>query len=436
MPQREHFYSEEAQAILGKAPSWVVRWGITVLFVILALIVLGCYVIKYPRIVEAPVTITTLNAPSDLAVRYDGLLDTVCVANGAHVAEGQLIALLATPADYGDVAAVERNLRASCAIPFDQLVGEPWLNDDYVLGDLQSAWAEFLRESLDYRHYLAVDYVGVKRELLRVQIDKNNEYYAKLERQRRLLVADLDIGRRMLARDSVLLAETVISAADYETTLQNFLAKQNAEAGFAATLTATELNILQSRQQLVELAVQEENERAEYDRRLGQLRQQLLAQLAQWRELYAVVAPAEGHVSLHRYWSKGQHVSVGDVLASIVPAGGTEIIGRMEVPSAGFGKVREGQAVNVKLNGFPYMEYGILKGRIRSISSVPTRAQGLGGATAAYTVEVAFPQGMTTTYGKELPMIQQMDGTGEIVTEDMRLIEQFVQPILSLFRNH
>ena len=46
MPQREHFYSEEAQAILGKAPSWVVRWGITVLSVILALIVLGCYVIK------------------------------------------------------------------------------------------------------------------------------------------------------------------------------------------------------------------------------------------------------------------------------------------------------------------------------------------------------------------------------------------------------
>ncbi len=39
MPQREHFYSEEAQAILGKAPPWVVRWGITVLSVILALIV-------------------------------------------------------------------------------------------------------------------------------------------------------------------------------------------------------------------------------------------------------------------------------------------------------------------------------------------------------------------------------------------------------------
>ncbi len=135
--------------------------------------------------------------------------------------------------------------------------------------------------------------------------------------------------------------------------------------------------------------------------------------------------------------AKGQHVSVGDVLASIVPAGGTEIIGRMEVPSAGFGKVREGQAVNVKLNGFPYMEYGILKGRIRSISSAcrPGR-RGSGVRRPPIRSRSHSRRAHDDDLRKELPMIQQMDGTGEIVTEDMRLIEQFVQPILSLFRNH
>ena len=31
MPQfRDNFHSEEAQEIMGRAPSWVVRWGITV----------------------------------------------------------------------------------------------------------------------------------------------------------------------------------------------------------------------------------------------------------------------------------------------------------------------------------------------------------------------------------------------------------------------
>ena len=437
MPLRDNdFHSGEAQEIMGRAPSWVVRWGITVIFLLLALIVLGCCIIKYPQVVTAPITLTTVNPPADLTARYDGLLDSVCVANGDSVRKGQLLALLATPADYDDISAVEEHLRTSFGQPFGECVGQAWLTDAYTLGDLQPAWADFLRQSLDYHHYLTVDYIGTKKRLLRMQIEKNNAYYTKLKRQHRLVAADLAVGGKALKRDSVLLAETVISDADYEATLQNYLSKQNSEAGFDAALSTTELTILQNRQQLVELSMQEENERAQYERTLGQLRQQLLAQIAQWKEQYAFIAPSDGQVSLHGYWSEGQHVSVGDVLVSVVPAGKTEVVGRMEVPSAGFGKVAAGQTVNVKLHGFPYMEYGILRGAIRSVSSVPTQTQSLGGRTVAYTVEVAFPEGLRTTYKRELPMIQRMDGTGEIVTEDMRLIEQFIRPIVSLLKNN
>jgi|GEM_PF-202980 len=124
MPQfRDNFHSEEAQEIMGRAPSWVVRWGITVIFVILALIVLGCYIIKYPQTVTAPISITTVNAPSDLTARYDGLLDSVCVGNGENVRTGQLIALLATPADYDDIRSLEENLsyRYICRHPKQNL---------------------------------------------------------------------------------------------------------------------------------------------------------------------------------------------------------------------------------------------------------------------------------------------------------------------------
>ena len=434
MPQfRDNFHSEEAQEIMGRAPSWVVRWGITVIFVILALIVLGCYIIKYPQTVTAPISITTVNAPSDLTARYDGLLDSVCVGNGENVRTGQLIALLATPADYDDIRSLEENLSATDSP--QALAEADWVSDRYVLGDLQATWAEFAARCLDFRHYLATDLIGTKKRLLAAQIAKNKRYYAQLEAQGKLLDKDLAMGQRTLERDSLLFSQSVISAADYETSVQNYLAKQNSKAGFDATLTSTELSILQTEQQLVELSVQRENEVAEYERSIGQLRQQLLAAIAQWKEQYAVIAPMDGIVSLQGYWSKGQHVTVGSALASIVPEKETEVIGRMEVPSAGFGKVETGQTVNVKLNGFPYMEYGVLKGTIRSISSVPASVQTATGTTIAYTVEVVFPEGMRTTYEKELPMIQQMDGTGEIITEDMRLIEQFIQPIVSLFKN-
>lgn len=431
MPRRDSFYSDEAQEIIGSVPSWVVRWGITVVFVIFAGIVAGCYFIKYPQIVTAPITITTVNPPADLAARYDGLLDTVCVSNGDTVRQGQLLALFATPARYDDISTIERSLQGSCAEPLSALVRSEWLDGHYTLGDLQSTWAEFLRQCLDYRHYLNIDYIGRKKQLLAAQIDKNAEYYDRLQTQKRLLLKDLDYGRRMLERDSLLLSEAVISSADYEATAQGFLSKQSSKAGFDATLTSTELTILQTRQQIVELSVQEENEKAEYEHALDQLRQQLLAGIAQWKEQYAVIAPAGGRVSLQSYWSRGQHVSVGSILASIVPEGKTEVLGRMQVPSSGFGRVKQGQRVNVKLNGFPYMEFGVLKGTIRSISAVPVQTA----AGVAYTVEVVFPGELTTTYKKELPLIQQMDGTGEIITEDMRLIEQFIRPVVSLFKN-
>ena len=167
----------------------------------------------------------------------------------------------------------------------------------------------------------------------------------------------------------------------------------------------------------------------------SQLRQQLLAKISQWKEQYVVIAPTDGKVSLHDYWSKNQHVNVGDILASVESNDAISVIGKIKIPSTGFGNVKVGQYVNVKLNGFPYMEFGVLRGIISSISSVPEQNKTQNDMTIIYQAQLEFPNALTTTYKKELPMIQQMDGTAEIITEDMRLIEQFVQPIISLFRN-
>lgn len=436
MPQREdNFHSEEVQSILGRAPSWIVRWGVTVVFATFAGILVGCWFIKYPDLVEAPTTITTLNPPADLVARYDGLIDTLCVADGQPVERGQLVAVLRNPALWQDVQCVSDSLAADASLAPAEAVCAAWLDATYRLGDLQPAFADYQSKCRDFRHYLAAGNIARRQQLLREQIAKNREHYAKLERQRSLQTQDLDYGRRTLERDSLLLAEAVISSADYETTAQNYLAKQNAKAGFDASLTATELQIIQSEQQLVELSLQEENETAEYERALAQSRQQLAAQIAQWRQQYVLEAPVSGRATLAGYWSANQHVSVGDRLASILPDGATEVIGRLQIPSAGFGKVRTGQTVHVKLNGYPYMEFGVLRGRIRSLSAVPEPVQTAGGVAIVYPAEVVFPDGMTTSYGRELPMIQQMDGTAEIITEEMRLLERFVQPVVSLFKN-
>lgn len=435
MPTRDDFHSEEAQDIMGKAPSWVIRWGITVVFAIFGGILIGCYFIKYPDLVQAPVVITTVNPPADLYARYDGLIDSIYVTDGQQVAEGTLVAVLRNASDWRDVQTLGGQLATSNHAPCSELIAASWLDGEYRLGELQTVFADFQSKCRDYRHYLETGHIAKKKQLLQQQIDKNKEYYTKLQRQYQLLQKDLQYQRQMHHRDSLLYNERVIASADYETSSQNLLQKQNSKAGFDATLTSTELTIIQTEQQVIELTIQQENEVAEHERGINASRQQLAAQIAQWKQQYIVEAPTAGRVTLVSYWSKNQHVKVGDKLASIIPEAQTEIVGRMQVPTAGFGKVKTGQTVNVKLNGYPYMEFGVLKGTIRTISAVPEQVQTPQGATAAYIAEVVFPVGMQTSYKKELPLIQQMDGTGEIITEDLRLIERFIQPILSLFKN-
>jgi len=51
----------------------------------------------------------------------------------------------------------------------------------------------------------------------------------------------------------------------------------------------------------------------------------------------------------------------------------------------------------------------------------------------SYTLEVSFPNGLMTTYGKELPFYQEMYATSEIITEDLRLLERFFMPLKKIF---
>ena len=79
------FHSDEVQEIMGRQPAWILRWGITVLILILTGIIVACYFIKYPQTVTAAVTLTSDNPPSDLVAKYTGTLDSVYVSDGTSV---------------------------------------------------------------------------------------------------------------------------------------------------------------------------------------------------------------------------------------------------------------------------------------------------------------------------------------------------------------
>ena len=141
---------------------------------------------------------------------------------------------------------------------------------------------------------------------------------------------------------------------------------------------------------------------------------------------YCLVAPSDGKVQLLVQGAPNLYLSAGDIFARMVPEGGETWIGRALLPIQRSGKVKVGQRVIVRFTNFPDQEFGVVNGRLSSVSLVPSEDN--------YMVEIAFPDGLTTNYRKNLPVSYEMKATAEIVTDDVRLIERFFQPLKKVLK--
>ena len=155
--------------------------------------------------------------------------------------------------------------------------------------------------------------------------------------------------------------------------------------------------------------------------------QLLKLSVSQWEERYVIKSPVAGRVTLNRFRNENQVIKAGETLATIIPDAPASIVVRALIPVSGFAKIEIGQIVNIKLSGFPYMQYGVLKGRIYSLSQVP----GDGG----FTADIELTEGMTSTYREKIKFIHQMDGSADIITRDVRLINKFINPLKAVIRN-
>lgn len=436
MPQDRdnNYYSEEAQEILGHIPSWTIRWGITVIFSIFAVIILGCCVIKYPERVNGTVVIRTLNAPVDVVVKSSGNLEIISVSNGDFVKEGNILGVISTGSNYKDILSADSCLLGFAGYQLADAVYNDLIYGHYQMGDLQGGWTNFTLSCQRYRDYITRAVIKKKRALVGEQIDKQKEYYRQTQKQFSIISEDLRYEEKSFMRDSSLYVMNVISEQEYDESARRLLQVRNSVMSFKSQMTSTELSIIQLEQQLVELSIQEEDETLAFEQEIRTNIERLSADIRNWKLAYLLTAPINGKVSFVHKWDVGQFINAGEHYLTVVPDERQSVIGIVHIPQTSFGKVGTSQKVNVKLEGYPYMEYGMLLGTIGHLSSVPEVLSD-GQSAPQYTAEILFENGMKTTYGRELRMIQKMDGSAEIITEERSLIMRFLDPVVALFKN-
>jgi multidrug resistance efflux pump len=415
--QPEIKYSEPVKEIMGRPPGRILRWGTTILLLLFILFIVFAWLIRYPDIIPAPVEITTTNPPVYLVTKITGRINYFSAKEKEEVKAGQLIAVMETTASMKEINLLKQTIDT---IKQPELLSYRLLPLFAGLGELQGIYGSFLKNLSDLNSYIANDFYGNKIASLNDEIAGIQEYVSRLKVKENLYSENRRLEAKKYKRDSSLFAGKVIPESEFETSHQSLL-KVNIELQqVRLDHAAKSIEMAEKRQLLQDYRITRVDEREKLISVLRESFLNLKAQINLWENTYLLISPIDGIVSFTKFWSANQSVVKDEQVVSIVPLSTGSYLGRIYLKMQRSGKVKTNQKVNIKLSGYPYLEYGIVRGTVKSKSLVPSGD--------AYVIEIELPDGLSTLYGKKLDFNQNMQGTAEIITERIRLLQKIINP--------
>jgi HlyD family secretion protein len=426
-PLREHdvnVRSHEVQEIFDKIPAWITRWGITVLFGVVIFGLILSWFVRYPDIINSRVLLTTKTPPARLVTRQSGRL-LLFTTDNSDVKKNNILAIIDNAANEThilELAALcetaNSHIEASTDY-FDTLS----LGSNLQLGELQNNYMAFYNSIKNFQLAKNLRTYDQQAQAVRNSISKYRLMARELEKQKELSREEFALAEKKYQTDQQLFKDKVIAEAQLDQAKSQYLQSKKLYESNEKEMISNQITIAQLEGQVVGITTDDVQNRMRLLLEIKDSYKKLAAALDSWLEQYALRAPLDGKVSFPKNLSGNEFVNAGSDIMTIVPSGGN-IYGQLVTPVTNSGKLAVGQKVLLKFDNFPYHEYGIVYGKVKAISTIPK--------DNSYNLEIELPQGLKTSYGKTLDFKQEMSGTAEIVTEDLRLLERIFYQVKKL----
>mgnify|MGYP000182070607 CR=1 FL=1 len=143
------------------------------------------------------------------------------------------------------------------------------------------------------------------------------------------------------------------------------------------------------------------------------------------RSLYA---PIDGVVSSLNVRNPGEVMQPGQTIAEIAPEDAPLVL-LAKLPNREAGFIKTGMAVKVKLDAYPYQDYGIVEGKVASISPDTKLDERLG---IVYRVEVVLSRNHINANRQILQLKTGATGTADIIIRRRRIVDVLLEPIAKL----
>jgi multidrug efflux pump subunit AcrA (membrane-fusion protein) len=417
-------YSEEVRDVLSDPPKAILRWGNSILLGFIMVLLLLSWFIKYPDIVSAPIVITTNIPPQKLIAKTTGRIDTIFVADKTIVGKNTPLAIIENTANYKDLfllkSIVDTIKIDSCRFPFAVLKMAQ-------LGDIERDFAIFktayITDSLNVKlQPFKVQGVAQSSEMIQIK-----ERISLLESQKSISQSELALQKLDLERYKSLYAKGIIATQELEKHKLTYLQVDKSYKSLLSNISSLKSSLIDAEKNSQTNVINENKETTNLQSNKTSALLQLKKAIKDWELNFVLRSAIDGKINFMQIWTANQTVNAGDNVFTIIPTNGNGFIGKLKAPARNSGKIKVGQTVNIKLSNFPDREFGMLVGKIKNISLAPDKEGNL-------LIDVVLPNKLLTTYKKEISFQQEMSGTADIVTEDLRLIERLLYQFRDVFK--
>ena len=416
--------SEEVQDILTKVPNWMIRWGTVLIFGIILLLLFTSWFIRYPDVVRSEIIITTNTPPEKLVAKVNGKIQAILIQDKAQVKANTPLAVIENSANYNDVFLLKLTVESinleKSEFPFEKF-------STAQLGEIEASYAVFQKEYIANR---------LLKDLKPYNVDTKAQGYEKTQlaerlnlliEQKSITEKELQLQKTDLNRQESLFKKGVISAQEIEKQRLSFLQSEKNYKNLLSAISQIKSSINDLKRNHQTTQINENKENTNLETNVLQSFYKLKKAIKDWELNYVFRASDEGIVTFLQIWSVNQNISAGENMFAIIPTHQNGFIGKLKAAALNSGKIKENQRVNIRLTNYPDREFGIVKGKVKRISLTPDKDGNL-------LMDIALPNGLETSYKKKIQFQQEMRGSADIITEDLRLLERIFYQFRSMYQ--
>lgn len=308
-------YSRESSSdMLGDMPNWLIHTGSYIVYGLIAVLLVGSCVFKYPDIVTTNVSIDDYSKTDWIMANEDGIIDEFFVSDGAKVKKNDTLGIIRNTASLDDVKRFCKVLtRVEWFYRTEDLSYLEEYPFDLIMGEMSSSYEQFTE--------------AVRANVFAMKYNAYNHRRSYMQQELKILM-----------KDSV----------------------------------KNELAILNAKRNLFEMELEHKQVTVQNKRLLELAYERMVNSLKSWENRYLIKSTNDGSVLLGKGWSINNRVSVGDTICYVISEYKGHPKGHIKLSQHQVADIAIGDKVNIELSKFPSHTYGYLLGEVSSVSYVPS----------------------------------------------------------------